>query len=249
MKDVLLLTSSIEPQYLDLVSRADLHLRAQDYGIALDRWLKSGWFEKIVFCDNSGFTTKKIIALLREGSCSNRDWKDVEFLSFRDQADRRFHYGYSELGIIDYAFMNSSVLADCRRFVKCTGRLFVPGYGRLMPRLRDDLQFHVDARSDFLWLKNKQVTTQLMVFGKQFYASALLHARSKMTEDQYFIEHFLYDTLIAYVGRRGCYYRWPMELVPTGIGAHSSRSYSSYPRRAISAIRGLGRQIVPDLWL
>ena len=250
MSKVLLLTAAVIPKYSKEVIRKDMDARVNDYSQTLLKWYNSQQFDRIVFCDNSGLPKDSLKATLVQGSKGLSDIIDsIEFLTYEDNPDFRYHYGYSELGLIDYAIKNSKTLQDSRFFTKCTGRLYYPNYHKLENVIHEELKFCVDARSNFLWIKNQQVTTQLMIFNTKFYIDNLLNIKEEMTTEEYYIEHFFYRKLIPFKNDRSCCFRWPIELLPQGIAAHSNKSYLSRKKQTFSMIRGIVRYIFPKLWI
>lgn len=250
MNRVLLLTATVRPQARDGLVRLDPALRAADYQVALRNWLEQSTFDTIVLCDNSGFTVSEVRDLLRiDELAASHPTKTVEIITFTDEPDLSYHYGYSELGIIDYALKKSTLLSKSDSFVKVTGRLYYPSWHRLEAVLDPHMKFHLDCRSKFLFVDNQQVTTQLMVFSTNFYIDNLMDCRKGMTKDDYYIERFLYRVLIKYRGSEGCYFRWPIELMPIGVAAHSGRSYSTMRKNILSYVRSLARRVAPNCWI
>ncbi|MEX1670638.1 hypothetical protein AB4876_17085 [Zhongshania guokunii] len=250
MKATLLLTSTLHPPERggDL-ARQDLVMREQDYRESLRKWMHSGFFDRIVYCDNSGLSIEEIMRCLDFDSLSRMyDKVSVEFLSLKDTPDTSYHYGHSELGLIDYAFRCSTFISDSDYFVKSTGRLFFSDFGSLRKVLDSELKFHVDCRCNFLWFK-EHVTTQFMIFNTRFFESNLLGAREGMRPDEFYIEIFLLRFLRQYEAMPGSYFRWPMELLPDGVAAHSGKRYDSLNRSLISYFRGLFRKYCPNLWI
>lgn len=250
MKKTLLLTSTLLPPSRggDL-ARQDLILRELDYRESLRKWLESGFFSHIVYCDNSGLSINELKLRLDFANLAiSHGEVEVEFLSLKDNPDTRYHYGYSELGLIDYAVSQSKFISQSDFFVKSTGRLFFPNFGVLSETFDRDLSFHVDCRCNFLWFK-EHVTTQFMIFSVRFYKSKLLGIRTEMEQGEFYIEKFLLRILKQYRSQEGCYFRWSIELPPDGVAAHSGKRYDSYNRRLISYFRGLFRKYCPDIWI
>jgi len=225
------------------------NLRLADYRNSLQLWVKSGFFEKIVFCDNSNFTTSKLESLLETDNLENPHSVTLEILSCSDSARTDLHYGYSELGILDYALSNSNLIRESSFFVKCTGRLFYPDVNTILSKVTSNTKFIVDSRSDILFIKNKQITTQLLVFNSNFYRDNVFNTRNEMTLDEYYIEKFLYRKLIKYKNDPQCVFRWSKECVPVGVAAHSGINYRSTKKTILSSIRNAARLLMPNIWI
>ena len=250
MSKVLLMTAAVIPKYQNEIVRSDLVLRVNDYQKAILSWYKSQLFDKIVFCDNSGLSKEELKSTLCKGSEEISKIIDlIEILTYNDEPDFRYHYGYSELGLVDFAVLNSEALKSSTYFTKCTGRLFYPKYNKLLHHLQQEHKFSVDARSNFLWIKNQQITTQLMIFNTDFYRKELLYAKLEMTPDDYYIERFFYRKLIPYKNDPYCSFRWPIEILPDGVAAHSNKGYSTFKKHIFSMIRSFTRLAFPNFWI
>ena len=243
MKITLLLTGTIVPSYKNHIKRINPEIRIQDYINAINRWLKDPSINSIVFCENSGYGTDKI-----ENAIKNRFHKEIEFLSYTDNPNFNFSYGYSELGIIDYIIDNSKILKYCDSFIKSTGRLYFPKTKKILKCLNDNNMFWVDARQNFLFWKNEQITTQLMIFSKSFYKTTFYKKRSQMHQGEC-IEKFFYRKLISYNKKEGCHFRWHSNVDPIGKGAHNDQSYRSINKTIQYIIRGICRKLLPNLWI
>jgi hypothetical protein len=228
------------------LSRVSLEHRRKDYSSALSKWVDSGNFSKIVYCDNSGLSEAEVRDCI---SIADVDGKgvEIEVLCYGDIPNPDFHYGYSELGLIDHALKNSKLLKDAKYFTKCTGRLFFPEYMELSNLLLPGCRFYVDSRCDFLWHK-AHVTTQLMIFDILFYKAEFQEKRSEMLVEEYYIENYFLRKLIPYKNISDVIFRWPIEMLPDGYAAHTGKRYDSNVKRIISFFRGKLRVLIPGFW-
>jgi len=245
----LLLTSCIEPRYTNGVVRNDPNIRLNDYAHSLKSWIKKGGWNKIVFADNSGWTENHIRSELssRIGN-SILDSCEFEILCCDDTPRPELHYGYSELGIFDQAVAKSYLLQHSSHFMKATGRLYFPKADLLRDQLDETILFWVDARSHILFWSTNQITTQLMIFSTEFYRNNLYDIRKRMSPDLPFIEPFLFNILLPWNRKSGCRFRWPVNIDPEGVAAHSGINYSSGRRRFHSNLRAISRQMFPGIW-
>lgn len=128
---VLLLTATIDPGATPLVVRSDPQARLRDYEQALYFWLHSHAFDKIVFCENSGYDLGTLEAMAAATpSCR------VEFISFSGNSGGAVRgKGFAELTAMEHALSKSRLIADGKWIVKCTGRLTVLNAPSLVPRI------------------------------------------------------------------------------------------------------------------
>jgi hypothetical protein len=134
MNLVLLLTASVDPRGCAFTARADPALRLDDYRRALDRWLSSRLFTRIVWCENSTWNLEDLAPQRQAATAAGIE---LELLGFDGQDyDRRLGKGYGELGIIAHALDQSRLIAAADRVIKVTGRYFVRNAAPLVRRLQ-----------------------------------------------------------------------------------------------------------------
>ena len=244
MKICLLLTATVVPQYSsNHLKRREPQLRLNDYIKSLNLWISKGPFTRIVFCENSGYDLTMIQKKILPHQNIN-----IEFLSYKDTPVEKYGYGYSELGLIDYAFDNSNLIKTSDFFVKCTGRLYFPKIDKLLKNISKEDLFHIDAREGILFWKNKYIPMQLMLFSNKFYEQYIYNIRDKI-EKKSGIENSLYNKFIVYKKKEGCHFRWPCNIEPVGIAAHNDKSYLSIKRTGFNFIRGFYRFFFPKYWI
>src|SRR5690554_6828551 len=124
---VLLMTACIKPSETNVmkhsIHRNDPMIRLDDYKKALMFWLNydEALIDGIVFVENSEFELSELNDLVESDNLYNRE---VEFLQFRSsEIPKDLHYGYSELEMIDRAFVNSQLIKNSDYVIKVTGRL------------------------------------------------------------------------------------------------------------------------------
>jgi hypothetical protein len=250
----LLLTSTLQPQVNADVQRSDPMLRAEDYESSFRFWLslRDPRIGDIVIVDNSGADLDSILARVRSETHSRRR---LEVLSFEDDPiPDGVHYGFGELGIIDCALANSEVLASHSKFAKVTGRLVFPRLPDLLALVDANFLAIVDGRANIRAIgKGRQrfVTTQLMLFDREFYDNNLarrrgwLMARPGRTN----VENFFYFHLAQFGADPRVLLRFPINVEPVGVGAHWGINYQTPSRRIAALLRATSRRIAPDLWL
>ena len=251
----LLLTATIDPgEYTDLLVSELLPMRVAEYQSSLEFWLQ---YEdpricKIVFCENSGADLTILKEFCDEYCRINCLDRTVEWISFfGNQRLPGFHYGYSELGSIDYALENSTTLRDTQKFIKITGRLTFPTLGRLLDNLPRDLVFAADCHrypQDAGDLKVR-MRTQLIVCRTDFYREYLLGIRRKMSAECSFCEELFMRELWPMRNSHDVVLRFPVECNPRGISAAIGSHYHVGIGRLKSIIRGGVRNLWPNLWL
>jgi len=111
--------------------------RLEQYEESLRFFLESGAFSKIVFCENSGYGTEKLLYLK---DIARKNGVGLELISFRgdDEMICRCGKGYGEGEILSYVFSHSKLVLGETFFVKITGRLKAHGIKELAERLQKD---------------------------------------------------------------------------------------------------------------
>src|SRR5690606_8743890 len=88
---------------------------------------------------------------------------------------------YSELEMIDRAFVNSQLIKNSDYVIKVTGRLFFPKLSKLLNQLPQNLTFLSDCRDFRLFNRSQHyIVTTLFITHKRFYLNTLYDAKSKM---------------------------------------------------------------------
>ena len=122
-KPVLLITATIDPgDYTSLLAPYNVDHRIEEYVQSLLFWLNLNPrpYSGIIFCENSGSSLSEIKDMLKV-RVSDEQILAIEWLSFKgNQRPIGMHYGYSELGILDYAVENSLLLRNSQYFIKVT---------------------------------------------------------------------------------------------------------------------------------
>jgi len=246
----ILMTATIKPEAFNFrIQRKDPVLRMKDYKHALLFWLSNedNRIGPIVFCENSGSDLGELISLAKMYK------RPVEFLSYVDEdlPSRDLHYGYSELGIIDYALDNSMYLNQHQNFFKATGRLVFPRFTKMLNCMNQEYDSVVDHRKKLNQKLEKSISrTQLMFFDTSYYKKKLYKSRNEMIGSHSHIESFLAYKFYNHnkEGYNICF-RFPVECPPRGVGAGRQADYSSFVNLSKEFLRGICRRSLPFLWL
>ena len=249
----MLMTATVDPgEYAAQLSRATSDLRTRDYLEAIRFWAAhpDARIQGVVFCENSGADLRIFESEVVRFSST----RALEVLGFRGNArPAGVHHGYAELGTIDYACHNSTLLKNCRRFAKVTGRYLFPRITRLIDSFDDDLLAAVDCRRAYRREGGVRVRarTQLMFFAREFYEEELGGTREQMLGNCSHIEEFLPQKLFPLYQRRtaGIYLRWKLECPAVGYDARRNKDYAAAREILKTAIRSACRRFLPPMWL
>jgi hypothetical protein len=253
----LLMTACIDPSAnKDLYRsnfRLDVSTRLKDYETALIYWLNYNepQLKSIVFIDNSNFDLTSLKNIV---SKHNIKHIEVEFLqTTATPLKPGMHYGYSELEMIDYAFVNSKLLKQTDYFIKVTGRLYFPKLSKLLKRLPSNLKIAIDSRDYELGkYKKHYLVTTVFIVANCFYNNIMLNAKSTMlTGNNGHAEKAYYKILkpIFLSKTGGVILRLPFSMHPVGVGAHWNNDYNSWKNKLISNLRDASRILLPNFWV
>ncbi|MEI6334979.1 MAG: hypothetical protein WCS87_10490 [Methylococcaceae bacterium] len=246
----ILLTSTIMPSG---ASSEKIQERRQQYEEALKSWMlhPDPRISGIVYCDNSSPDLEWAYELATQQGCT----KDFEAIYCPDNdIPNGMHYGYPELGIIDYSIQKSRLINQSAYFVKVTGRLQFPKFSALLDTLPASFDAAIDYRSAYKhdrksWSKYR-ARTQIMFFKKNFYIERLMEKKSLMIEDGIsHIEEFIAGVLIPNEEKNSnIVFRWPIECPPSGFGGNGD-NFDSRKRRLKVLASHCTRRVLPWLWI
>ena len=194
---------------------------------SLKKWKKIAKENKIVICDGSNydFTTdcKKIF---------KND--DIECLYFQNnyRAVKKFGKGYGEGEIVKFALKNSVFLKQADFFAKCTGRLWVVNFKKLLSTWNGIFECNfILKRNKFKILAEPQrVDTRFYIVKKKFYYKHLLHSYKNVRDEQFnFLEHAFFKSIFKIKKRVGCYLFQQRPLIVGTSGTDNKKSnYSNF---------------------
>lgn len=247
---VILLTSTIKPPG---ATPDRIEVRRQQYAEALTFWLThpDERISGIVYCDNSTPDLAWTHELVEKIDCK----RDFESLHCPDNnIPNGMHYGYPELGIIDYTVTHSKLLGRDPFFAKITGRFKYHRISELLDRLPESYDACIDFRKAYRKERKDwsayRARTQLIFFRTEFYKKRLLHKRSLMLENQVgYIEEFIPSLLPP--SDEACSrvtFRWPIECQPSGVGGNGD-NFDSRKRRLKAFVSSSLRRFMPWVWL
>lgn len=247
---ILLLTACIEPrQFKNEVQRNDVKIRLEDYKNTLKFWLhhKDERIKEIIFAENSGYELTALKTIFENENIYNRKYNLIQ--KEATIAPDGLHYGYSELELIDYVFEKSQLLTNEDYVIKVTGRLYFPDLSKLISFSIPRYLFVADSRIyNFLGIQNKYILTTLFISRVDFYKNHIFNKRLTMKQlNISFFEKLLIHLL--YQKTLNIMLRFPFNLDPIGIGAHTNKNYGSFKSSLKNNIRSVSRKIFPDFWL
>lgn len=227
--DVLLVTSALRPAkampFLELRDPTD---RQHQTLCGLLSWVEATPLRRIVLCDNSGITGEL------DGFADFAKKRGVEFecLAFQGATEQiaTFGKGYGEGEILEHAFAQSRLLADCRTFYKITGRLFIGNFSTLQRQhVGDPVVF---ALSGTPWKNRFKRALLRLEYFRQLWRGQTTHTVFYKCTPSFFRQHLLprYREVDERQGRwlEHAYY------VPTMI--HGAAGFREYP--VIVGMRG-----------
>lgn len=248
---VVLLTATIRPPTNLCLAVSSPEERLDQYCQGIQFWNNlETYIFPILFIDNSGYGRRNIRKHLNNYTLKRPSLITIESRAM-NEIPKGFHYGYAELGIIDFAFKNIPIFRSSNFFIKATGRLSFPNIEALLDKLPPSFLFAVDARENDLFVRSPQyfITTQLMLFQTQFYYRNMYGLRRTMIHPGTLIENVLYDKLLQYRNQEGAIMRWPVSVPPAGYAAHWEKNYDSPKQKIINFLRTTLRICLPRWWV
>ena len=165
---LLLITGCIQvDESIPYISIVNQEMRYQGYLYTL-RWAsKCGAFNKVVFCENSGFEMKDE-SITDMFIANDIEYEYLTFIGDKKKTIKRGK-GYGEGEIIEYAIKNSKLVKKEKGFFKITGRLTI----------RNILQLVKEYDADCIFNRNLLavdcVDTRFYYCNKDIYLKELLH--------------------------------------------------------------------------
>lgn len=145
---VAIVTGTISPsEQMGQLVLKNTEERLKQYVDALDFLIREKAFDKIIFCDNSGYAMEQL-SFLEETALTNGT--ELELLSYQGNTQKCIQHGkgYGEGESLEYVFSHSELLQGEDFFVKLTGRLQVVNIRDICRRLRTDrIYFNVPKSS------------------------------------------------------------------------------------------------------
>jgi len=190
--EILLLTASINaklasPIYTHLT---DTEERLAQYKNTLKRYIEDSSFDKLVFCENTGFNFSKDYLI----DLAIKNNKQIEFLTFISdiKAVNKYGKGYGEGECLKYAIENSEFINNNKVFYKVTGRLFVENINLIIKKHSNiNNCFYTDG-----W-NSTSVNTFFFKCDASFFKTYLENSYLEVNDSQgRFLEFIYFDILI-----------------------------------------------------
>lgn len=221
----LLITSYINAEHSTTVELKDSAERLRLTMNAIEAWLKMDPSLSIVVCDGSNSNQRDLIKRRFPKS-------QIEWISFQNSTDlvEKYGKGYGEGEIISYALEHSNILKNQDVFMKCTAKLWVKDYQKIIQKFPG----HFLAKAFFknvLTFKPTEleyIDTRFFVSSKVFFYEQVLPSYKKSKGVS--IELTLKDKLIENKNK-GFLINSPMII--EGVGGGIGKAYKNNFRRLI----------------
>ena len=214
-----LITSSVTPQD-NTVRLKSARERLKHTLDALAEWRQIAPHSPIIVCDGSGFDFSAYLDSLC-GSVPH------EALCFQNDIDlvKLYGKGYGEGEIIRYALQNSSLLRRFESFVKCTAKLWVANYPRIVSEYREPLKISGYFSNVFNLKKTiySYIDTRFYIVQKEFYQRHFLDAHLLDLGDRKLGLEYQFKAALSKTQLQSYLFRHPliMQGVSGGSGHHS----------------------------
>lgn len=197
----------------------DEDLRLNDYIETIIWAIESKIFDKIIFCDNSGYIyDDKMLQNLSE-----KRGKQFEWLCFQADTEivNKYGKGYGEGEIIKYALNNSKIISDHEKFFcKITGRLKISNIDNLIKE-----NSNCFMKKHFL----KEIDTRFYCVSIIDYEKYLLDIHKKVNDSEgKYLECVFYD---AFRKRKIKYKMFKERPLFLGASGSTGRKYADVRKK------------------
>lgn len=190
----LLITSAVTPNDPTSVKLNSFEERKFYTLESIKRWVKLIPNIRLVICDGSNYNFKDDLI------ASNINIENIECLAFQndDKAVAILGKGYGESTIINYSLQYSKLLNEVDYFAKCTGKLVVENFSKVVP---SDGDYEHCFIPNFQWQTNKfslnliDIDTRFFLVKKTFYLENFTNIYDNKSPNQS-IEALFLDKLI-----------------------------------------------------
>lgn len=198
---------------------ADENIRLNQYVDSIAFYIKSSFFKKIVFCDNSGYKYEDAVKLIR---LANEMGKAFEWISFKGDYSlvRKYGKGAGEDEIVDFALNNSTLLKNAKSFAKTTGRLKIRNINKVCRNIVDGENYFY---RDIYRTHCHGVDTRFYVCDKKYFSDILRNCYNGKTlnPDEYALEDIYYKLL------NGNYHDFSGYFDILGVSGGNGRIYTN----------------------
>jgi hypothetical protein len=196
-KCALVITSSVyvSAPYTSLV---DPEKREMQYMDSISFFIRESPLEKIIVCDNSGYTYPE--SLYNLAKLYNKELELLSFLGNNELVVQRGK-GYGEGEIMKYVLSNSAFIKQVEGFLKVTGRLKLVNSAKLLQRCNHWENYFMPVsllRPRFMVPKPARCCVDVRVYytTNDFFRNVLLTAYMEVRDNNvYFLEHAYHDAM------------------------------------------------------
>lgn len=172
----ILITTAVIPNDINSVKLNDYKERRKCILEAVKNWQIIAPNIEIIICDGSNFCLKKYFEL------SKINTNNIEFLKFQNNENlvRIYGKGFGESEIIRYALENSITLRNYSHFAKCTGKLWIKNFHKIIYSFNNEpyLFRPYFAFSIYKKFKIDHIDTRFYIINKQLYINNFLNIYS-----------------------------------------------------------------------
>lgn len=182
--------------------------------------IQDTFFDKIVFCENSGYDFDS--SYYQE--LAKKFKKEFEYLTFsgnREIANQKGK-GYGEGEIVLHALKHSKFLKNADAFCKITGRLKISNVNSLIHSVKKN--YFMNKRL------LKEVDTRFYCIQKKDFWEHLKDSYQNVNDhNHYFLEHAYYDSLKKGKVKYRCFYEMPLFQ---GISGSTGKIYTDVSKKS-----------------
>jgi len=253
------MTATIDTRGMAELSVSDTTERERQYLETFAFYLESGWSNKIVFIENSGYNLTKFY------ECTHKYPKvKTELISCNmNDFPRELGKSYGEMLLLDYVFDHSKLVASNDRFIKVTGRFPFLNLDKLLREAERRLPWVLfcDTKDHpiYDWLRNgwngHAADTRFFVVTKDFYRKHFYGAYKQLNDSEgLLVEGLFFRVIKSQYQKEKIIRRFKTEPEPAGQAGHrqisiiGTNDYSGWLAKSKRRIRQLGRWCLPWFW-
>lgn len=173
---ILVMTATVKPAKISQLCLTDTEIRLKQYCTALNYYINSKKFDRIVFCDNSDYPYE----YKQERQLAQRKHVQLEILKFKSSYGciEQYGKGYGEGEILKYVMLNSHLMKSEDYFYKVTGRLIVRNLDFLVKKNNKTARFDRNLYSF------KSLDTRFWGINKEVYIRYLMESYKKVNDNK-----------------------------------------------------------------
>ena len=223
----ILITTAATPNDPSSVKLSSFEDRKKYVLDAVSHWQKISSATELVICDGSNYCFKEYL------SSHSININKIEFLSFQNDCSAVQFYGkgFGESAIVKYALNNSVTLSKYSYFAKCTGKLWIKNFDKvinfydkqpcvLMPYFSSGI---------FKTPRLEYIDTRFYIFNKNFYIKNFLNIYDEYSPGKSIEDLFLNKVLSLEL--KNVFF--PFSLIVAGISGGSNTEYNTKKYRIL----------------